>query len=257
MKRTIRVAGLFALGFVAVNWLGAEPPKKEDDKPAVVRSQSRDASHICAALRMPIGIDKPIEDLPLREALDLIGEKFGINFVINEVAFELEGVKGTVLEQPARLQKMPGVNLNTALSYLLERHKGAILVRNDHVEVTTVERAAREAANGTSVGCVPPIIHAAFKQTPLDVALANLADQSGKNVVLDRQVVEKEMPAITARLLNVPVDTAVRLAADLTGLRVAVLDNVFMVTTPNRAAALEAEHAKTKQIRTAAAPPGM
>ncbi len=242
MKRTIRVAGPLALGLIAVSWLGAQPPKQGE------KSQMPDAAHICAALRRPTTIDKTIENIPLREALDFFSEKYDIAFIVDEKAFDEVGNKN-ILDASSRLPKTAGVSLSTALRYLLGPHDATFLVRHDYVEITTNNKAVREIYSATVAEKLPPVINVVFQQTPLDIAAGKLADQSGLNVVLDRRAVEKDMPAVSVRLLNAPVDTAARLIAGLAGLRVAVLDNVYFITTKETAAVLECEHAKTIQLR--------
>ncbi|MFO0807706.1 MAG: VWA domain-containing protein [Gemmataceae bacterium] len=106
---------------------------------------SKKAIQIREKLNQPVSIDKPIENLPLREALDFFSEKYDLTFIVDEQAFEEEGNK-TILEQMVRLPKMPGVSLQTALRFLLAQVKGNYIIRKDYVEITTFSKAASEKA---------------------------------------------------------------------------------------------------------------
>src|SRR5581483_4009467 len=82
----------------------------------------------------------------------------------------------------------------------------------------------------------PPTVNVAFRDRPLEQALADLAGQAGVSVVLDPRVPERDKLLVTAQLLNTPIDTAVRVAAELAGQKaVALGSNVFYVTTPDHA----------------------
>ena len=83
-----------------------------------------------------------------------------------------------------------------------------------------------------------------FEETPLAKILPRLAETSGYNVMADPKAGEKLQTKITVQLNNVPVDTAVRLLANMAGLSVVRLDNVFYVTTAENAKHLREEQAK-------------
>jgi hypothetical protein len=63
------------------------------------------------------------------------------------------------------------------------------------------------------------------------------------NVVLDPRALAEsgEKLTVTARFHNVPVDTAVRILSNMADLQMVRLDNVLYITTPKRAAQLQAE----------------
>ena len=88
--------------------------------------------------------------------------------------------------------------------------------------------------------------YAAFKQTPLPDALAELAHATGSTVVLDPKSVETIKGKVTAEFLGVPADTAVEVLADMAGLNLVRLGNVYYVTTPGNAEVLRKEAAKRR-----------
>ncbi len=59
--------------------------------------------------------------------------------------------------------------------------------------------------------------------------------------MLDARVGEAAKVPVSAELTNVPLDTAVRLLADMAGLKSVQIDNVVYVTTPANAAVLQKE----------------
>jgi type II secretory pathway component GspD/PulD (secretin) len=76
---------------------------------------------------------------------------------------------------------------------------------------------------------------------PLGDLLRSLADQSGTNVVFDsRPGVKLTNAPVTLKADDVPVETAVRLAAEIGGYGVVRMGNVLFVTTTERADKLAA-----------------
>lgn len=78
--------------------------------------------------------------------------------------------------------------------------------------------------------------------TPLPKVLEGLAAETGANVVLDPRAKGKAAEAtVELRLDDVPLETAVRLAAEVAGFRAVRLNNVVFVTTDERAEKLRAD----------------
>jgi hypothetical protein len=74
-----------------------------------------------------------------------------------------------------------------------------------------------------------------LEQRPLEQALKTLATRTGFTVVLDVRAGEKGKTPVTAAFKNVPLDTAVRLLADMADLRSVLIDNTLYVTSPENA----------------------
>ena len=87
-------------------------------------------------------------------------------------------------------------------------------------------------------------VEVSFDKRPLAEALEELADATGFNIVLDPRVGDKAKASLTASLKGVPLETAVRVLADMADLKPVLLDNVFYVTTRANAAVLQAEQAR-------------
>src|SRR5439155_26824057 len=76
-----------------------------------------------------------------------------------------------------------------------------------------------------------------------------LADSTGINVILDARVAEKAgKTPVTATLNGIPLDTAVRLLADMADLKAVAIDNALYVTTKPNAETLQAEQEKRKAM---------
>jgi hypothetical protein len=199
------------------------------------------------------GFDDP--KLTLSEALDSLAKQYDLSFDINDKAFAAEGAPDVFkaeIAQPTPLPAMKNVRLATVLRKVLRRvnvgESGATwMVRDDRIEITTRMVQAAEVW-GTFNGPRLPLVNAVLDKVPLEDATRDLADQAEFNVLLDNRAAEKAKTPVSARLRNTPLDTAVRLLADMADLRSVHLDNVLYVTTKENAAALEARIEKEKGV---------
>ncbi len=183
----------------------------------------------------------------LHDALDQLAKVSGLTFDVNERAFHDEMVED-VLSRPvaeSAIPAMKNVTAERALRKILARipsTSGAtFLVRREVIEITTGAARAAEGWPKNYEGPRLPLVNVAFDKKPLSEALKELARQSGMNVVLDPRAADKAKVAVTARLLNTPLDTAVRLLADMADLKPYAVDNLYFVTTPDNADRLRAE----------------
>jgi hypothetical protein len=203
------------------------------------------------------GFDDP--KTTLQEALDHLAKRSPdkVSFLIDQRAFKAESAKGPEL---FIIQDGPIPPMRTTLAVILKQILANLPVqavyrfRHGCVEITTV--AAVRAELGLPEGRpLLPLVWETFHDTPLPEAFRRLADASDFNVVVDGRAADKVKEArVSAELSNVPVDTAVRLLADMNGLAPVRLDNVFYVTTPENAARLRAE--RHRAAAKPAAPPG-
>ncbi len=195
------------------------------------------------------GLDDP--KAKLSEVLDDLAAQYDITFNVNERAFEAEGLK-YVLTTPVvtdgkTLPKLKNVAFSTVLRKILSRipvKSGAIyLLKADSIEITT-RRAVFPESYKDGPRRELPIVSCEFEKRPLAEALKELAEMADFNIVLDARMAESAKAPITTNLDNVPLDTAVRLLADMADLRSILIDNVLYVTVKENARALEAEHLK-------------
>jgi RNA polymerase sigma factor (sigma-70 family) len=185
----------------------------------------------------------------LTDLLDQFEKRFNLTFDINEKAFEVDKFKEvartSVAEVP--IPQMHGT-LSNILRKVLRRvpvASGTIfLIRRDFIEITTTN-ALRNELGIPQNRPILPLVWDTSDETPLIQILPRLAETSGYNIVADPKTGEKLQTKITLQLNNVPVDTAVRLLANMAGLDVVRLDNVFYVTTAENAKHLREEQVKT------------
>jgi hypothetical protein len=196
------------------------------------------------------GIDDP--KITLSEALEKLSKLCDVDFDINERAFKFENIQEpgkTEIASPDPIPAMRNARLSTILRKVLSRvpvPSGATyLVRSDHIEITTTTFQSAEIW-GKYTGPHLPLVNATLEKCPLSDAVRELAEQSEFNIVLDNRAAEQAKTTINARLLNTPLDTALRLLADTADLRAVHLDNVLYVTTKENAVALEARLEKEK-----------
>jgi RNA polymerase sigma factor (sigma-70 family) len=245
--------------------IAQQSPAKKDDKPEgpppanpndPQPAQAKDANRLKEIIdRMPKPVEFPGFDDPrmtLQDALEFFNDRTGLSFHVDEAAFKEAGYADkSVLAEPIAttpIPKMRDVRLTAALRIVLSRigtppgQEATYLIRPDHVEITTRKKARSEAFRDGSRDV--PLVDAVFEKRPLGEALTELATSYGLNLVIDMRVEEKTKTAVSATLLNAPVDTAIRVLADMADLQPAFLDNVIYLTTKENAKRLEQESPK-------------
>src|SRR5262249_3903650 len=90
-----------------------------------------------------------------------------------------------------------------------------------------------------------------FNKRPLAEALTELSELSGLSIVLDARGQADSNFTVTADFRNVPVRDAVRVLADMAGMKSVVMDNRLYVTSTRNAEHLHKE--KERQRETAPA----
>jgi RNA polymerase sigma factor (sigma-70 family) len=229
----------------------AEAANPAAPAPPVEANRSRQMQDLLAKAINFEGRDDP--KTTLSEILDEFATQYNITFDVNERAFESEGLKD-VLSAPLvpdgrPLPKMKGVRFSTVLTKVLSRvpsGSGAtFVVRRDHIEITT-QAAVREELGLHPNAVKMPLVAASFDKSPLEDALKEISTSTGFNIVLDSAKLEKSKAGVTANLNNVPVDTAVRILAEMADMRAVLLDNVLFVTSKETADRLQKEENKRK-----------
>jgi hypothetical protein len=196
------------------------------------------------------GTDDP--KTKLSECLDEFGSIYTCTFDVNEAAFKLEGlndVLNTPLTADGRpLPKMKNVRFDRVLKKLLSRIPGeaTFVVHDDVIEITT-RQALLAQVYGNNPHRDLPLVYAEFEKKPLEDALKELAQQSEFNILIDPRPAEKIKAGVTAKLKNVPLDSAVQLLADMADLKAVLQDNVLYVTTKENAKGIESDIRKKNE----------
>jgi hypothetical protein len=191
------------------------------------------------------GFDDPRTTLD--EALTALGKMFHVTFDVNEKVFRDENLQDVMRSEIASPNPMPPMRLplRHVLRKILSRVSGdfgtTFLIRKDHIEITSV-KAVREELGIPEGRALLPLVYEDFEEQALPAALRKLAGASGMSVVLDTKAAAGDkLPKVTAEFHNVPVDTAVRVLADVADLGMVRLDNVLYVTTREKATRLQEE----------------
>jgi RNA polymerase sigma factor (sigma-70 family) len=225
----------------------AEKPSADPSKaPAAAVAQPSRGMELQKCLSEPVtitGFDDP--KTSLIEALDALAKIANVTFDINEKAFLAEQLND-VLKAP--IAETPIPQMRTSLQHVLKKVLSRVpspsgatfVIRKDHIEITT-QAAIRTELGMTEDRPLLPLVYEEFEEKSLAAALKTLASASGMSVVLDGQAQPDTGLKVTADFHNVPVDTAVRVLADMAGLSMVRLDNVLYVTTREKAGQLQAE----------------
>lgn len=220
------------------------------EAPAPQAKEATKRKPLTTVLFSPVtfAIDNP--QMTLLDTLDALANRYDVTIEFNEAALRQEAPDAlkTPIAPERRLPPLKAtMTLDRWLNHLLARVPPlTYMVRGETIEITTIP-AQRSEIWGSYDGPYLPLVHATLEQKPLVEALRELSDQTGLNIVLDNRVTDKGTVPVTARLSNVPVDTAVRLLADMAELKPYLIDNVLYVTRPEVADLWE----KKEKLRTA------
>lgn len=212
------IAGLVTLLCVASGWsIPAGKDKPRRSSPTEIVQRALDCS-----------ITLELTDTPLPNVLRQLGEMAQVTIVCDRhVAYGNP-------EELLVVVKAKDSKLRHVLQAIAGQHGMTFGVVGDHIVVGTEEvvniRQLRQRVNLAS------------QEQPLSQALHELAVHTGANVVLDpRARRTADESRVTLNLQDVPLDTAVRLLAEMGGLCAVRMGNVLFVTTEERAERLKSE----------------
>lgn len=224
-----------------------DTPAAKEPSPIATRG-----AEVRRKLATPITIEfEP--NAPLEEVLGHISQRYGLTILIDEDAFKDDFQIIEVGKMPAKLPKMVEVPASTVLRLLVKQIQGGFQVRDGILYVVPKERMLS--------GLLAQLpVDATFDRRPLHEALQELSDLSGTSILVDPRLASVAKAPVTASLNNVPLETAVRMLADMADLKPVLLDNALYVTTKDNAKALRKEQEKRKlrmpKIDAQAAPQG-
>jgi type II secretory pathway component GspD/PulD (secretin) len=225
MPRTI-----LALGLALVLAVPAVAVPKPDEQ-----SKGDSPAEKCRkALEQPQSVN--FEGLTLAAAIDSLRELAKVNFVLDRATIQTMEISPD--DTPVTM-KLTNVKLRTILKSLLSQYKLAYVVEQEIVLITSEQAAIdRQVHQRVSVD---------FDQVPLEKALKQLGKETGTNLVLDPRQAPKVKDDVTLKLEDVPLEIAVRLMAEMAGLRSVRQSNVLFVTTKDVAAELRKEEDAANQ----------
>jgi type II secretory pathway component GspD/PulD (secretin) len=212
VKRLAPLALLPAVVFISGAAPVPERPPAADPAPGAAR----------AALEQPVTAE--FAETPLPAALTQLGEQAKVAIVLDRASVQQLGMDPNEMPVSARLKN---VKLKTGLRTVLSQFNLAFAAVGDTVVVTTEDVAQQRLLR-------QPVDVDAANQ-PFADALKRLARSTGTNLVIDPRQAKAAQAAVTLRLDDVPLESAVRLLAELAGLKPVRVGNVLFVTSEERA----------------------
>jgi hypothetical protein len=223
IPRGIGLAGLIWVLFIEFTVLAA--PATTDPR-AVPPSA---AEQIRKQLDQPVTAE--FANQPLQEALAQLSLQVKLRFVLDRTVIALMPIADPDMPVAGKFQD---VKLRTVLRTIAGQYNLTFVQVQDMVLVTTEEMGLYRQMRQR--------INVDLNQVPLHQALQQLGRSTAANLVLDpRAAKEARSAPLTLQLDDVPLETAVRLMAEMAGLKVVRLGNVLFVTTEDRAEKLRAE----------------
>jgi hypothetical protein len=229
-------------GTTALGWRAPAPGNAPQPKPSAADQLAQTVNFDVWANADP--------SLTLEQALEYLTDRYELNFVTNERAFEDEAEEANnerVLDFQIATKPIPRmfkVTLEQVLRKILSRvpaqFEATYLIRDNIIEITTRKAAAKEVLGNADLP-LPPLVTKKIDKRLLSEALEDVSKATGVSVVLDVGVTEAAKRAVSANLMNVPIDTAVKLLADMADLGAIRLDNAIYVTTRDKAKVLRKE----------------
>jgi hypothetical protein len=213
----------WALSHAAVFGDDPKTDKGKKDMPAVER--------IRKALDQPITLD--FSGNSVMEALQQLKDKTNLEFNIDQVGIALTGFNVEQNNGEPVTIKSTGGKVNVALRKLLNTHQLTYVIFEDSILITTPELAVHRQMKQRVTLDVDEI--------PLTKALRELARNYAFNLVIDPKIAKDSQKPISLTLDSASLETAVRLLAEMAGLKAVRMDNVMFVTSEERAEKLRKE----------------
>jgi hypothetical protein len=213
---------LAAVGWVA--FLSAGPaPDSTKKTPAEV-------DKVRKALDETMSLD--VTNQPLSAALNQIRDQAKINFVVDRLTIQQAGMDPEQMQITAKLKD---VKVRSCLRSVLGPYNLGYAVIGDTVLVSTDDMAMQRQ--------VKQRVNVDVDKLDFADALKQIAHDTGTSILLDPRAAKDAHVKVTMALDDVPLDTAVRLLAEPTGLRPVRVGNVLFVTTKANATAMRTDAA--------------
>jgi len=171
-------------------------------------------------------LDKPITikiaKQSLSAAVEMLHKQTKINFVLDTPIIQQLGFTPDQPPSPVDVD-LKDVKVRTALRSILSPYNLSFAPIGDTVIITTDEMAMfRQMRQRVSVD---------LDKTPFADALKQISRQTGVNLLLDARVEKDAAAKVSLQMEDVPLETAVRLLAEMTGLKPVKVGNVLFVTS--------------------------
>ena len=250
--------------FVCVlgSFTGADAPAAPAPRPIVRPAPTKDdrLAELLAKLNAPVDDPVPAKDVTVGEYVAKLSKAHGIGIVLNKQAYRAQQGNDWAGEQKLWLDFPKGMRLVTVLRVaagtaegrnvsdedLAEKGdaSGGLLVRDGYVELVPVAREYAEFGRPLRFEGDPerelylPGVSVLARNRCLADLLHELAAANNVNVVVSAKATKLAETKVSVRFLNVSLDTALATLAQQAELEIVLNENIFLVTTPEHAAAL-------------------
>jgi hypothetical protein len=171
-----------------------------------------------------------ITDQPLELAVAQFHELTKLNFVLDRLTIQQMGVDPGNAAVNLKLQN---VKWKSALRTMLGQYNLNYAIVGETVVLTSEDMAmARQMKQRVSVD---------LERVQMAAALKQLARETSTNLLVDNRALKEAQTPVTLQLEDVPLETAVRLLAEMAGLKPVRVGNVLFVTTKANAAELRSD----------------
>jgi hypothetical protein len=215
MSHTLKVIlSAVLVGCLAGVAVAAPVPAKSDDTPAAKARQALDKK-----------VTLKLENKSLTELVEVLREEAKVDVALDATTLQQFGID---VNTPAVTYEGKDAKVRDVMKAVLGRFNLRCGVTAGGLTVSTEDGLiGKQLRHRVDVDAA---------DRPLGEVLKSLSDQSGANVVLDSRPGKKLTDAaVTLKADDVPVETAVRLAAEIGGYSVVRMGNVLFVTTAERA----------------------
>jgi hypothetical protein len=174
-----------------------------------------------------------IERQPLSVAVDMLREKSKINFVLDGLT--IQQMLGFTPDQPPSPVEanFKDVKVRTALRTILSPYSLSFACIGDTVVITTEDMAMLRQMRQR--------VNLDLSKVEFAAALKSLSRDTATNLILDSRVEKEAKATVSIQLEDVPLETAVRLLAEMAGLKPVRVGNVLFVTKKETANEMRAD----------------
>jgi hypothetical protein len=187
--------------------------------------------------KLHMELDKPItlkiERQPLNVAVDMLREKCKINFVLDSLT--IQQTLGFTPDQPPSPVEvdLKDVKMRAALRAILSPYGLSFACIGDTIIITTEDMAMLRQMRQR--------VNLDLNKVEFAAALKVLARDTATNLILDSRLEKEAKAPVSIQLEDVPLETAVRLLAEMAGLKPVRVGNVLFVTKKETANELRAD----------------
>jgi RNA polymerase sigma factor (sigma-70 family) len=190
---------------------------------ATLGSLKRRHDEIRQALSSTIDPGVQLDGATLLSVLEFISDRTEVPIVIDETAFQREGVNPDIGQQPVKLKFHKNMTTDQVLRGVLDCISSTYVIRSGRIVILPVVTATS----------LQQLISLDAHDEAFDDVLLKLTLTTGANIVLDPKCQEKGRVRITIRLQNAQLQSVVEVLADMAELNVVAMDNILYLTGKN------------------------